>query len=46
MAEMRSQLLGQLRKNRDIPALAAFGLGDQDHLFVKEHLVGGDVHEL
>ena len=46
MAEMGSELLGQLRENRHIQALPALGFGDEDHLPLKEHLVGGDVHKL
>jgi hypothetical protein len=32
--------------DRDIPALVTLGLGDQQHLLLKEHLVGFDVDEL
>jgi hypothetical protein len=46
MAQVGSQLLRQLRQDRHVPALPTLGLGDQDHLFLKEHLVGCDVHEL
>jgi hypothetical protein len=38
--------LCQLWQDRHVPALAALGLGDQNHLLLKEHLVGFDVHEL
>ncbi len=46
MAQMGPQFLGQLREDRHIPALAALGFGDQDHLLLKEDLVGFDVHKL
>jgi hypothetical protein len=38
--------MSQLWEDGDIPALAAFGLGDEDHLLVKKHLIGFDVHKL
>jgi hypothetical protein len=46
IAEMRSQLLGQLRENRHIAALATLGPGDQHHLLLKEELLHLDVHKL
>jgi hypothetical protein len=46
MAEVRPQLLGQLWENGHIPALAALGFRDEDHLLLKKHLIGLDVHEL
>jgi hypothetical protein len=46
IAKMRSQLLGKLGENGDIPTLPAFGFGDQDHLLIKEKLVHLDVHKL
>ena len=46
VAQMGPELLGQLRENRHIPALAPLRFGDEDHLLVKEHIIDLDVHEL
>ena len=44
--QMGSQLLGQLRQDGNVPALAALGFGDEDHLLIEEQLVHLDVHKL
>src|SRR6266850_8342717 len=36
VAQMGSELLGQLWENGHIPALAPLGFGDKDHLLLKE----------
>src|SRR5215813_14569352 len=46
MAEMRAQLMGQLREDQHVPTLPTLGLGDEHHLLVKEELLHLDVHKL
>jgi hypothetical protein len=39
-AQVGFELLGQLEEDRHVAALAAFSLGNQDHLLVKEKILG------
>jgi hypothetical protein len=43
---VRAQLLCQLRQDRDIAALPAFGFGNQEHLLFKEDVLNFAVHKL
>jgi hypothetical protein len=43
---MRAQLLSEFRQDRNVAALAAFGFGNQDHLFLKEYVLSFNVHKL
>jgi len=46
VAKVGPQLLSKFWQDRNIAALATLGLREQDHLLVKEQLLGCDVHEL
>jgi hypothetical protein len=43
---MRPQLLSEFRQDGNVATLAAFGFGNQDHLFLKEYVLSFDVHKL
>src|SRR6266849_9814712 len=43
---MRPQLLSEFWQDRHVAALSAFGFGNQDHLFFKEHVLHFDIYKL
>ncbi len=46
ISEMRTQFLRQVGQDGHVAALAAFGLMDQDHRFIKEEVTHANVDEL